>query len=119
MQGERSLVAEEIQSIDNQLAVLQRAKESLVIRADRNGIVDAWQIEQRLQSRPLRRGDPLLQVIEKDSPWVVDVRVPQSRIAHVQDADADENLLAHVSLEAKPNESFPASLIADRTSGCV
>ena len=110
VQGERSLVAEEIQSIDNQLTVLQRAKESLVIRADRNGIVDAWQIEQRLQSRPLRRGDPLLQVIAEDSPWVVDVQVPQSRIAHVQNADADENLLAHVSLEANPNESFPASL---------
>ncbi len=111
VQGERSLVSEEIQSIDDQLAVLQRVKESLVIRADRNGIVDAWQIEQRLQSRPLRRGDPLLQVIEKDSPWVVDVRVPQSRIAHVQNADAEEKLLAHMSLEAKPDESFPASLV--------
>ncbi len=110
-QGERSVVAEEIQSIDDQLAILQRAKASLVIRGDREGIVNAWQIEQRLQSRPLQRGDPLVQIIAKDSAWLVDVRVPQSRIAHVQDADANHSLSARISLEAKPSESFDASLV--------
>jgi hypothetical protein len=111
VQGERSIVAEEIRSIDDQLAVLQGARESLVLRADRDGFVDAWQIEQRLQSRPLRRGDPLVHVVAQDSPWLVDVRVPQSRIAHVQDAEADQTLSARMSLEAKPSESFDASLL--------
>ena len=80
------------------------------MRSGRDGIVDAWQIEQRLQSKTLRRGEPLLQVVAKQSPWLVDVRVPQSRIAHLQDADADQTLSVHVSLEAKPNESFRAVL---------
>ena len=111
VQGERSLVSEEIQSIDDQLAVLQRVKQSLVIRAGRDGIVDAWQIQQRLESRPLRRGDPLLQVVAEDSSWIVDVRVPQSRIAHIQDAQSGQNLSARVSLEARPQQSFEASLL--------
>jgi multidrug efflux pump subunit AcrA (membrane-fusion protein) len=108
VQGEQRLVGEEIQSIDDQLAVLGRVRESLLVRAGRDGVVDAWQVEQRLQSRPLRRGDPLLQIVAKDSPWLVDVRVPQSRIAHVQDADDGQRLSARVSLEANPAESFDA-----------
>jgi multidrug efflux pump subunit AcrA (membrane-fusion protein) len=112
VQGERSLVTEEIRSINDQLAVLERVTQSLVIRADRSGTVDAWQIEQRLQSRPLRRGDHLLQVIAQDSSWVVDVHVPQSRISHVQDAQAaGQSFAARVSLESKPDESFDAKLL--------
>lgn len=110
VQGERSLVDEEIQSIDSQLSVLSRVRESLIIRAGRKGTVDAWQIEQRLQSRPLKRGDPMLQVVASDSPWVVDVQVPQSRIAHIQNAEGTGDLSAQVSLESAPEEVFTASL---------
>jgi hypothetical protein len=111
VQGERSLVGEEIQSINDQLAVLERVTQSLTIRADRSGFVDAWRIEQRLQSRPLRRGDHLVRVIAGDSDWLADVRVPQSRISHVQDARAEQQLVARILLESNPNQSIDAKLL--------
>ncbi len=108
---ERGLIAEQIRSIDDQLAVLEHARESLVIRAGRGGIVDAWQVDERLQSRPLRRGDPLMQVVAKDSTWVAEARVPQKRISHVQNGDANEELSVRISLDSNPNQSFGASLL--------
>ena len=110
VQGERRMVTEEIQSVDDQLAVLERVKESLVIRADRSGVVDAWQINQRLSSRPLRRGELMLQVIEEDSPWMVDVEVAQSRIGHLQSASSNQNLETTVVMEADPSHSLHAQL---------
>ncbi|MFK8111658.1 MAG: HlyD family efflux transporter periplasmic adaptor subunit [Rubripirellula sp.] len=111
VQGEQRLITEEIQSIDDQLSILNRVLESLVIRADRNGTVDAWQIEQRLASRPLQRGELLLQVIADRTPWMVEASVMQSRIAHVQNAKYDSKLVADVALESDPNRTFPASLV--------
>lgn len=110
-QSELLLVAEEIQSTDQQLDLRERINDSLVIRADRDGYVDAWQIRERLDRRPLQRGDLLLKVIAQESAWHVDVRVPQSRISHVQDAWADNSLDTSVALAAQPNQVFAASLV--------
>ncbi len=114
VQGERSIVVEEIQSADSQLTILRRIKDSLVIRADRDGIVDAWQVESRLESRPVQRGDGLLRVISADTHWVVEARVPQNRIAHIRDATSGRHsgeLTAKVSLDADTGRIMNASLI--------
>jgi len=110
-ESQRSLVAEEIRSVDEQLSVLRRVRQSLVIRADREGIVDAWQIESRLHWRPMARGDELLSVISLDSPWQVEARVPQNRIAHLQvaqDNRSPRQILARVALDADPRQAFDA-----------
>ncbi len=110
VQGESRLVTEEIQSIDNQLGVLQCAEESLQIRARENGIVDAWQIHQRLESRPLRRGDWLLQVIATNSVWEVEAKVPQSRIGHLNRAVTSNDLFVNVSLDSDPTQTLEATV---------
>ncbi|NND96950.1 MAG: HlyD family efflux transporter periplasmic adaptor subunit [Pirellulaceae bacterium] len=112
LQGEQILVQEEISSIDNQLTQLRQSKAALVIRADRDGVVDAWRLAERLSGRPLARGDSLLQVVAHDSPWVVDVRVPQNRIDHVQRAVKSETLETDVALDANPQQRWLASFVA-------
>ena len=110
VQSQRRLVTEEIQSIDQQLMILERIKESLVLRATHPGTVDAWKVEQRLPNRPLQRGDVLLQVIALDSEWLAEVQVPQSRIGHVQNANLEQNLSAQVALQSDPSQPLTASL---------
>jgi len=109
-QSEQRLVAEEIRAIDQQLALLRTVESSLIIRADRRGTVNAWRLEERLQNRPLRRGDHLLQVVAAESPWWVDAQVPQHRISHVETA-LGERLTASVALMARPHESQVAALV--------
>lgn len=110
LQGERSLVAEEIRATDEQLAILQSVQKSLVIRADRDGVVDAWRAKQQLQGRPLQRGDLMLRVVAHESPWLLDARVPQSRISHIQEGTKNERLVARVSLDSNPDVHWDASL---------
>jgi multidrug efflux pump subunit AcrA (membrane-fusion protein) len=110
LEDQQSLIAEEIRAIDDQLAMLQRVRDSLVIRADRDGIIDGWQMEHSLQSRPLRRGDVLLRVVAEGSPWMIEALVPQSRIAHLQDAETEQRLSARAALESDPYRSFDTAL---------
>ncbi|MGB7346917.1 MAG: HlyD family efflux transporter periplasmic adaptor subunit [Pirellulaceae bacterium] len=111
-QGQQSLTEAEIMAIDLELAQLKQIKASLVIRADRSGTVDAWRMQERLDGRPLLRGDPLMRIVATDSPWVVDVLVPQNRIAHVREAIKDETLDVQVALESTPDRRWSAKLQA-------
>lgn len=111
--GQQSLVAEEIRSVQEQLAVLERVNQTLTIRADRDGIVDGWQIETELRARPVARGDELLRIVAADSRWWVESQVPQNRIAHVQrmlTLNPDSASPARVLLDAMPEQSLAASL---------
>lgn len=108
VQMQRSLVAEEIQALEEQLAVLRSMEQSLEIRADRDGIVDAWQIDERLRSRPVNRGDGLMRVVASESRWLVEARVPQNRIAHLTTLPSSDHKIAHVTLDASPSKVFEA-----------
>jgi len=110
LQSERSLLAEELQTIDQQLAVLEEVKQSLVIRASNEGIVDAWQMEQRLQGRPVNRGDALMEVIGKETRWFIDARVPLSRIDPVRRANQQGVLAAQASMKGTPDELLPLTM---------
>ena len=104
IQGQQSVVDEEIASVDQQLALLKEIEQSLTIRSDRDGVVDAWQIRKRLSGRPVQRGDSLLQVISHDSPWLVDAQVPGARIGGVLRAQQQNHLSAVVTFDDAPGE---------------
>lgn len=89
-------VEEEIESIRRQLEIIRESKERLILRALRDGRVDAWRLQERLANRPLRRGDDVLSVIAADTAWVVDARVPQTRLQTVDNAWQAETLTADV-----------------------
>ncbi|WP_442509723.1 HlyD family efflux transporter periplasmic adaptor subunit [Novipirellula sp. SH528] len=108
IQSERSLVAEELQAIDDQLLILKRVKDSLVLRATEKGVVDSWQIGRRLLGRPVVRGDKLLEVIGEDTAWLVDARVPLSRIASVRSALQSETLRTAVLIDGSETPNHTA-----------
>ncbi|WP_218933846.1 efflux RND transporter periplasmic adaptor subunit [Rubripirellula lacrimiformis] len=131
-QSDVTLVAEKIASANERLELLRMVQKSLVVTADRDGVVDAWQIESQLQSRPVARGDALMRVIAADSKWWVEARVPQNRVAHLQHASSsaspqpstvtasdgstvgqpgESKVVAQVSLDSDPGHIMQASLV--------
>ncbi|HBJ35647.1 MAG TPA: hypothetical protein DDZ51_13060 [Planctomycetaceae bacterium] len=76
---QQRLLEEEQRGIDQQLDLLAQARQRLVIRADRDGTVDAWQTELVALGRPVRTGETLVRVQPADARWVVDAKVPQNR----------------------------------------
>ena len=111
LQGEQSLVAEELRSIENQLSVLHEIRDSLILRATRKGIVDAWQIKQTFTGRPVRRGESLMRIVSADTMWLVDADVPMNRIETIRSAASDDVLSAAVSLESASNTQYRATFV--------
>jgi multidrug efflux pump subunit AcrA (membrane-fusion protein) len=108
--GQQRLVAEELRSVDAQLALLNRIRDSLILRADRDGHVHGWRLHERFEDRPLDRGQEVMRVIADESPWVADATVPQKRIGRLSNA-LDRGLLrARVAPDAAPDHRFDASI---------
>lgn len=76
---QQMLLEEELQGIDRQLELLDEARERLILRADRDGRVDAWQVERTALGRPVRAGEVLLRVEPHRPRWLADAKVPQDR----------------------------------------
>lgn len=57
------------------LAFYQAEQSRLVLRSPIDGIVVARRLRQELENRPIRRGDPLLQVVDLSGAWQLRIQV--------------------------------------------
>ena len=57
------------------LEFYQAERSRLVLRAPIEGVVVARRLRQELENRPIRRGDPLLQVVDLKGAWQLRIRV--------------------------------------------
>jgi hypothetical protein len=73
----------EAQSLENQLAILRRQQDDLVVKSAADGEVITWDVEGRLLNRPVNEGDLLLEVAEPNGPWRLDLSIPESRLGKV------------------------------------
>lgn len=102
-------IDEEIMSIDEQLKIISQSQDDLVLRARRDGRVDAWRVHERLSDRPLRRGDAVLSVIATDTTWVADATIPQRRVQRIDQAIQHQRLSAEVAPRWSADQSQTAT----------
>jgi hypothetical protein len=57
------------------LSFYQAEESRLVLRSPIDGVVVAKQLRQELENRPIRRGDPILQVVDLSGDWQLRVQV--------------------------------------------
>jgi hypothetical protein len=74
--AEEEQLAEQIRGLDERQKMLAHEREGLVLRSPIDGEVVTWNAQQRLASRPLRRGDALLTIADPTGPWELELRVP-------------------------------------------
>ena len=70
--------------LQRQLDLLAVRRESLVVRSPAAGRVLTWEIDRRLQTRPVARGQRLLSIAEVDGPWQVELRLPDNLLGHLE-----------------------------------
>lgn len=122
LQSDQEII-EEIAAIDQQLDLIAKSEADLILRARRDGRVDAWRLRERLAGRPLQRGDAILNVIAENTTWVVDATIPQRRVARVDGAMEASCLTADVSTRWAPGRSQSATphrfgpVVADPVDG--
>ena len=88
---------ERLASAEKQLAILMEQREGLTVRAPGPGQVVTWDVRQRLDKRPVRRGQALMTVVDPDGPWVAEIQAPDVRIRHILRAARAESRPLDVS----------------------
>lgn len=88
--------------LKSQTEMLERQLAKLTIRAPNAGVVATFRIDQLLTHRPVRRGDLLVEVMEVDGPWRLELEVPEHRLGHLARAVASSAVESSGSGTIKP-----------------
>src|SRR5258708_20116808 len=74
--AEEAEIQELLNSLARQHEVLKAQREELVVRSPLTGQVVTWNVRQSLQSRPVLRGQVLMQVADTLGAWVLALALP-------------------------------------------
>ena len=73
---EQRQLESELGNLNAQLELIRDQQDKLTIRSPIQGTVVAWQIQRRLDSRPVSRGNLLMTVVDHEGPWTLHLEVP-------------------------------------------
>lgn len=90
---EQSRLAGEIQELTVQLnfyaqemALLQQKKLDLDVKSQIAGVVVTFDVKEKLENRPVQRGQVLMEVADPTGDWEVELYMPENRIGLVREA---------------------------------
>lgn len=90
--------------------ILERRLESLTLRAPMDGVITTWQPSVTLQHRPVERGSLLLHEVKPEGPWIIEIGVPEDRIAYINEArsqlQSGDRLAVEYMLSTFPEQTF-------------
>ena len=101
-----------IDSLQKQRDNLREQESLLTINSPIDGEVLTWNVIEKLRTRPVLRGQKLMEVAATDGDWIVELRVPEHDIGHVLDAQKDfrENLDVHFILKTDPGIEYEGTV---------
>lgn len=116
--GERNLNAQKAQlaSLQRQQGLVKRKLGNLNITSPHDGQVVTWNLESRLKQRPVSRGEELMEIVDVDREWQLELDVPSRSIGHIQKAFKDRTdndgdpIEVEFILAADPEKSFTGKL---------
>ncbi len=79
--AESNEIQSSLSNDQKRIALLQKQIDSLSVRANVDGVVSTWNVQDSLRDRPLKTGQWLLSIHESDSPWVMEASLHE-RDAH-------------------------------------
>ena len=66
--------------------MFRKRLDALKITSPVHGVVATFQVSQNLLDRPVRRGDRLIEIMNVDGPWRLELDAPEYRMGHLQTA---------------------------------
>ncbi len=81
---------QQIENLKIEQAQLEIEKGRLQLKSPIDGTVVTREAKTKLLDRPVRRGDALLRLVANGGKWLAEIRVPDSRIAHLMQSSSVE-----------------------------
>ncbi len=107
-----------IKGLDEQRRSLQQERQKLEVRSRMSGRVIGTDLAERLNQKPVRTGDYLMRIVDEQSPWQLELNLPERELGHVHRAlHASAGKLAiRFSILGMPGQSYAATLTRVRSS---
>ena len=111
LSGQLAQVQQTIKSLTLQHELLMKKKEALRVVSPIDGQVVTWDLERNLMTRPVDRGQILLTVADLDSPWELELKMPDTKIGPVSHAaEKMKNLPVTYLVATDPRATYPGTL---------
>jgi polyhydroxyalkanoate synthesis regulator phasin len=103
-----------ILSLENELALREHQQKLLRVTAPASGQVINWQVRQNLLRRPVQRGQHLMTIVDPDTHWQLELRMPERRVAHLLQASQarSEPLTVSFTLLSQPGIEYQGHLLS-------
>ncbi|MEX2168602.1 MAG: efflux RND transporter periplasmic adaptor subunit [Pirellulales bacterium] len=100
-------------SIDAQMQLQEVNKKKLEVRSPIAGRVITWKVDESLLDRPVGKEQILMEIANTDSPWLLEVMMPEARMGHIAEAaaESEEPLKVEFILATHPGEPFIGRVI--------
>ncbi|MBC7816380.1 MAG: HlyD family efflux transporter periplasmic adaptor subunit [Planctomycetaceae bacterium] len=112
--AEEEELKQTLASLSRQLEIVNRRVAELTLRSPIAGQVVRWDLIRSLESRPVRQGQLLMQVVDPAGPWQLELRIPDRHVRHVLAAQAamkDANRLSvRFLFHMSPTTTYSATL---------
>ncbi|AMV30667.1 HlyD family secretion protein [Pirellula sp. SH-Sr6A] len=112
LESER-MALEEIHRLEmSTLALIESQCRSLSVTAPRDGVIETWDIETKLQDRPLRIGQWLFSIRDETDGWYFDTKIPEQKLEELVNG-TKEQTKAFARLLASPQSTIELDLEKD------
>ena len=111
LEGERKTIEGNRPIESNQLALLQKQMDALLVVASVEGVVSTWNVQDSLRDRPLRTGQWLLSLHESESPWILEAALPERDAQEFRLAIEDEYNPPIATMTSMPQIQIPVHLL--------
>jgi hypothetical protein len=116
---EVAALQERMIKLREQLRLLKKQEKWLEVRSPMDGRVVTWKLDERLGRRPVNKGEKLLEVADPSGDWELEIRMPESRMGHIAEAQAitDGKLPVTFFLATDPEERLTGHIVeVDRSA---
>ncbi len=98
----------QIRSTEDELGLRMHQRELLKVLSPADGQVVNWQARQRLLGRPVRQGQHLMTIVDPETNWQIELRMPERRVAHMLRAmqESKEPLPVKFGLMSQPGVEY-------------
>lgn len=113
LEGERVAAVAEVNGLRQQLEILEERQERLTVTAPITGVVATFQLDQLLQNRPVRRGEMLMEIMDDQGTWHLELDVEDKRMGHILRAierKGDVGLPVEFVLATDPEARYDGTL---------
>jgi biotin carboxyl carrier protein len=83
LEGDLRIEQDKLRSLGIQSQILRNKIERLSVRSPMKGQILTWQVRDKLDNRPVEKGQVLLTVADPTQDWDLELKLPEDRMGHI------------------------------------